>query len=284
MRISKRAMAALTCGGIGIAVLGVTAVVGGQAVLEKVLQRLATPVGVIWLGLAAQGALLLARGQRTACGWSLALWLTLTLLGNGPLVQQGYTAIERPFAELDLDTEPPFDTLIVLGGGAVGGGQRRPQLSQSGDRIVLAAQLYHAGRAGKLICTGERIAALSPDELDPAEQAETILKGLGVPGSVIARSGGQNTSEEIRQIASEGLATGRVGLVTSAWHMPRVMGLAQRAGLELEPVPADFQGAPPGPAPDPTLGDIVLSAIPTAEALAAAGRLLKELLAIQIGR
>ncbi|MBL8849876.1 MAG: YdcF family protein [Planctomycetaceae bacterium] len=284
MTISKRTATAAACAGGVAAVLGATAFLNGQAVLEKLVQRLATPVALIWIALAIQSGFLLARGRRAACLWSSGLWLTLTLLGNGPLVQWAYTSQERPYADIDMRNQAPYDVLIVLGGGAVGGGQRRPQLSPAGDRIVLAAQLYHAGQVQRLVCTGERIAALNPDDLDPAEQAELILRSLGVPETAIVRSGGRNTSEELQQVAERGLASGRAGLVTSAWHMPRALQLAQRVGLALVPAPADFQGAPPGPAPVSTFGEQVLSGIPTAESLGATGKLLKERVAILIGR
>jgi hypothetical protein len=88
MTISKRTATALACVGGVAAVLGATAVVDGQAVVEKIVQRVATPVGLIWLGLAGQCVVLLVRRRRAAGAWSAGLWLTLTLLGNGPLIER----------------------------------------------------------------------------------------------------------------------------------------------------------------------------------------------------
>ena len=41
----------------------------------------------------------------------------------------------------------------------------------------------------------------------------------------------------------------RVGIVTSAWHLPRAIRLANSVGIKAEPVPADFSNSQfkPGP-------------------------------------
>jgi uncharacterized SAM-binding protein YcdF (DUF218 family) len=178
----------------------------------------------------------------------------------------------------------PFDVLIVLGGGAAMGANGRPQVNSAGDRIVLAAQLYQAGKARRIICTGERIRAIDPDGTDPSQQALSILESLGVPPTAIERSGGSNTAEELAHIAQIVKPGERVGLITSAWHMPRALRLARRHDLELEPVPADFLGSRPDAAQPPGFGATVLLCIPDAEALVVAARWEKEQLARIVGR
>lgn len=284
MRISRHSAIPLTCVAVIVLVLAGAAVSDGRAAVEKILQRVATPLGLLWVGLAIQCLVMLSLRRRRACGWSSALWMFLTLSGNDALIERGFAWIERPYARLNVEHGPAYDAIIVLGGGATGGTVRRPQINESGDRILLAAQLYHAGRARRIICTGQRIEALHPDQSDPADLARRILTSLGVPEDVIVETGGRNTSEELQTIAADGLAVGRVGLVTSAWHMPRVMRLAEREGLRLEPVPAEFRSLPPGQPSELTFSACVLAAIPNAETLAASARLLKELLAGLVGR
>jgi uncharacterized SAM-binding protein YcdF (DUF218 family) len=177
-----------------------------------------------------------------------------------------------------------FDVLIVLGGGASTGANGRPQVTSAGDRIVLAAQLYQAGKARRIICTGERIRAMNPDGADPAQQGMLILEALGVPRGAIERSSGTNTAEELASIAQVAKPGERMGLITSAWHMPRALRLARRHGLELEPVPADFVGSRPDAAQPPGFGATVLLCIPDAEALVVAARWEKEQLARIVGR
>jgi uncharacterized SAM-binding protein YcdF (DUF218 family) len=284
MRISRPSAIPVTCVALVVLVLAVAAISDGRAAVEKIVQRVATPVGLLWVGLAIQSLAMLSLRRRRACAWSLSLWVFLTLSGNDALIERGFWWLERPYANLDVERGGAYDAIIVLGGGATGGMDRRPQINEAGDRILLAAQLYHAGRAPRIICTGQRIEALNPDQSDPAKLAEVILTSLDVPEDVIVRSGGRNTSEELRTIAADGLVIGRVGLVTSAWHMPRVMRLAEREGIRLEPVPAEFRSLPPGQPSELTFSACALSAIPNAETLAASARLVKELLAGLVGR
>lgn len=287
MTISRRTAIALVCVVGATGAVCAVGVVDGRAALEKVLQRLVTPVGLLWLALALQCGWALTRRLRGWCAWSAVLWLVLTLVGNGTVVSRAYANVEQPYLHLDPFQAPPFDVLVVLGGGTRKGPTGKPQLNEAGDRVMLAARLYHAGQARRLICTGQRIAAIEPDRRnDPAVLTHQLLKSLDVPESAMALSGGTNTAEELLHLAEGAPLTGRVGLLTSAWHLPRALRLARSHGLVMEPVPADFQGDPEAaaPTPAPGLGAVVINAIPTAEALAAAGRLGKEYLAGLVGR
>jgi uncharacterized SAM-binding protein YcdF (DUF218 family) len=55
--------------------------------------------------------------------------------------------------------------------------------------------------------------------------------------------GAHTTSEEIPALAEEVRRRGwsRLGLITSAWHMPRSLRLTAAAGLEVTPLAADFR-------------------------------------------
>jgi len=111
-----------------------------------------------------------------------------------------------------------------------------------------------------------------------------ILEALGVPPQAIEQCGGANTSEELTHLAQLIKPGERAGLVTSAWHLPRALRLAGRHGLQLEPVPADFQGPQPNAGQRPGFGATVLLCIPDAEALLFAARWEKEHMAELVGR
>ncbi len=68
-----------------------------------------------------------------------------------------------------------------------------------------------------------------------------LLIRLGVPDDAIRVMKGRNTFEEVKVIRSEFPASAKLGVVTSAWHMARVMRLAKNAKVELMPLPADFR-------------------------------------------
>ena len=185
--------------------------------------------------------------------------------------------METPFAKIQPLKEEPFDAVIVLGGGGSIGANGRFQGNGSGDRMILAAQLYHAGITPKLICTGKRMTTMDGNGPDPSAISLDLLVGMGVPEDAIERLGGHNTSEEMQNLKKRfGDDQFRVGLVTSAWHLPRALRLAQANGLNPAPLPADFMAGPEGPQ---TVAQRIAACIPQAENFLAVSRIAKEHLA-----
>ena len=70
----------------------------------------------------------------------------------------------------------------------------------------------------------------------------------------------------------------RVGLITSAWHMPRALRLARANGLNPIPVPADFVSPPQHDRPIQA-GEVALSMFPDEGNMSKVGVLLREVLA-----
>jgi uncharacterized SAM-binding protein YcdF (DUF218 family) len=64
---------------------------------------------------------------------------------------------------------------------------------------------------------------------------------LGIdPKRIVQIDTARDTDDEVQAVKQRlGTAT-PFALVTSAWHMPRAMGLMHRAGLSPVPCPADF--------------------------------------------
>lgn len=214
--------------------------------LDKVLARCVLPAGFVWC--AVVGAAWLAfvvRKDGAAVG--LALLAAAYWLAGAPVVGQWLIArVETPYAQLDPLSLPPLDAVAVLGGGtrSVEG---RPRLDLAGDRVLLGAQLYLSGKARRLITTGSSIPELGPPR-DLTEETALIWQDLGVPADAIIRiSSPRNTSQEIAALETfvETSTTIRtLGLVTSAWHLPRALALADRVGLDVVPLPADVHTDP----------------------------------------
>ena len=74
----------------------------------------------------------------------------------------------------------------------------------------------------------------------------------------------------------------RIGLLTSAWHLPRAMRLANHNGLKPLPLPADFRTG--ANVEGFTTGQIVESMIPNGFALEATCLFAKEYLGMLVGR
>lgn len=233
------ALATFIAGGL----IGIGFLVGGKLVAEKTLTRFVMPYGVLWL---------------LVSGWTLERvitlspkrfilpvlgWLLLSLASCGPLSNACVSyleGIETPYRPAE---EPPLDMLVVLGGGTHQGPERA-QAGFAGDRVVYAAELFHQGHTKRLITTGESLEAIGGERSSPSQQTIEIWTSLGIPRDAIDVLSGRNTYEEIEDLKAKfsDLEEQRVGLLTSAWHLPRAMRLARAQELGfLIPVAADYQ-------------------------------------------
>lgn len=259
-------------------VLAVVYAFAGGLVVQKMVINLVMPAGFCWLLLVLLTVLLWSRRQ-VFLG-TVALLATLVFyLAASPIVEY-YLArsLESPYREFSIDRADSYDRLILLGGGTGFGYHLQPQLEDSGDRVMVALHMYQAGKAKRIVCTGTLIAGLTADdEPTPGEGARQLLMLAGVPAGDIELSEGRTTSEEMRNLAKE-FADGdlRIGIVTSAWHLPRAMRLAARNGLRGDPIPANFisRERPLNP----------LFFLPSAGSLEGNAKLLKEYLARLAGQ
>ena len=259
----------------------------GRDAAEKIGTGLFMPPGFLWLMMAALVLQLwpLRRTEKRPAGGvaTLLCFVIYSLAGSGIVADALASALEAPYFHINPLNEPPLDTIIVLGGGGGLGANGRLQGNGSGDRMILAAQLYHQHPTTKFICTGQRIESMSASGVDPAEASRDILLRLGVPDSSIELSGGKNTSEEMRNLGKrfEG-SSQRVGLLTSAWHLPRASRLAARNGLTTIPLPADFRTEPFDH--PPTVAKRIESLIPNGGAFGSNWSFAKEYVGMLLGR
>ena len=250
---------------------------------EKIATSLAMPCGIIWYLLSCSIFMARAAGVPKLT-WSLiVIWLIFTGLGNSSLAKLVSYSLEEPYAKINPLEQQPFGYVIVLGGGASEGANYRNQGNGSGDRLILAAQLYHAGVTRKLICTGQRIISMDASSMDTSERSRDILIRLGVPQTAIEICGGRNTSEEMQSLGKRFFSSAeRVGLVTSAWHMTRVLRLAERCNFSPLPLPADFTIRPMST--EVTVGEFIQGLIPQSGNFATFTTLAREYLGILAGR
>ena len=221
-------------------VLIVVGALFGKMVLEKVVTDFVMPPGILFLGLST--ALLHAWRSRAGNAQVLLLafvWILYTVSSNGIFANWAMSMLECEFAEIDSFASDPLDAVILLGGATDERPSGETQINSNGDRLLQAAALYHHGVTKLIVCTGAAIAGLRGTA--EADQARSLLIRLGVPGDAIKVMKGRNTFEEVQTIRDEFPASARLGVVTSAWHMARVMRLARSAKVELQPLPADFR-------------------------------------------
>jgi uncharacterized SAM-binding protein YcdF (DUF218 family) len=214
---------------------------------SKLIGMLCMPTGLLWLGLLLAMVWAFKRRMRGLGGFLAFLFLGFTLAGNPQVGALLMDRLEATVPALPEDAAP-MDALFVLGGGSQVDERGRPSLGVSGDRIIEAARLWRAGKARCLVASGASDDDSTGRRNLGAETRE-IWRSLGIPNTVIREIQEPCfiTRDEIKAYGRLKTQEGwhRVGLLSSAWHLPRAMALAKRAGLDVLPIPSDRQGRVP---------------------------------------
>ena len=276
---------------LAVAVAGAAYAYGGRSGCEKALTALVLPCGALWLMLAGLAAALWSTRQPGTAAAATLAWVLLSLTGNDWVAGRLAAAAESEFVAVDpLEAvrDEPCDVVVLLGGGvwerpAPEGS--RPQLGFNGDRVAVTARIYNAGLAPRVHCTGSVSDRLSRLTLSEAEIGRDLLIGLGVPAKAITLGDGANTKEELSAIADDlggGETKPRIGIVSSAWHLPRVKRLVAEMDVDAEIVllPADFRSPPQQPPP----GAVAVGMVPSAASLLVCQTVCREWLAALASR
>ncbi len=249
----------------------------GLAMVEKMLRGFVLPCGIVWLLMLIITAWSFLRGQRIVGALGAILFVAHGLIGGEIFSVWLSQQLEAPYAYVNPPEADHFDVVVVLGGGAKSGSLEHVGFSFAGDRVGLAARLYHASKADRLVFTGSNM-PWETQKLSPSESARRLAMELKVPESAITLAEGHNTYQEFQSLRTkyQDQPQLRIGLVTSATHMARAMRLAESAGLAMVPIPADFERR----AEPPTM----LSVIPSAAGYRMTERCCVEFLAWLVGR
>jgi uncharacterized SAM-binding protein YcdF (DUF218 family) len=220
----------------------------GRTMVEKLITEMVMPLGVLWLLLIAISYGTLVSRQRFMALLTMTSLVLLTVLGNQYVANALTHSLEQPYLEQSPVLPQDIDTIVLLGGGAISDIQGDSQLSFSGDRVAAAARIYHAGVddgvAPRIICTGIQVYRSDPADLDPKDESKNCLVALGVAEENISTLPGANTYEEMQHLKEwiDAQKTARrLGILTSAWHLPRAMRLAKARGIEAVPIPSDYR-------------------------------------------
>jgi uncharacterized SAM-binding protein YcdF (DUF218 family) len=215
-------------------------------VLLKTLYMLAMPPASLGLALVL-GLMLGLFGWPRLARWLVALAIVETLVMSFPPVADAmirYLEDQARAAELAAP-HCCFDAIVVLGGGlspASPPEREFPRLVNGADRVWLAARLYHRKVAPRIIVSGGGYMA-EPGVPSTSEAAamRQFLIDLGVPAeAIVDEAASLNTIENIRNVHAI-VGSGRVALITSAYHMPRALHLAALAKLDAAAFPTDYR-------------------------------------------
>ena len=205
--------------------------------LNKTVGFVISPIGIAILG--GLVSLLCAKFKRQCLakwlGWLAITWLWLwmtpimTWVVGVPLERDFLVDGRVPMVE----TFPEADAIVLLGGsmGIETNLSSYAEMWTSADRVWQAARLWKAGKAPKVIATGN----------GAINTTLPLLKDFGLAEECVSFLDAKNTEEEAKGIAKMGCT--RILLVTSAWHTKRARLMFKKYAPEIEVVcaPADFE-------------------------------------------
>jgi uncharacterized SAM-binding protein YcdF (DUF218 family) len=137
---------------------------------------------------------------------------------------------------------PAPDGIIVLGGAVderIGAARGGIGLNEAAERMTAGAALARAYPQASLVFSGGS-GALVEQDVKEADAARKLWRELGVPDSQMTfENRSRNTYENALFTQALVHPRGRWLLVTSAWHMPRAMGIFRALGMAPTAYPVD---------------------------------------------
>ncbi len=213
-------------------------------VLAKLVGLALYPLNLALIALLA--SLLLRRWRRWSQGLLVFGVAWLWFWSTPWVAEQAAASLEKPFPPQTASELPTAEAIVLLGGlMAPAQPPERPHgnLNSAADRAWFAAQVWHAGKAPVLICSGG-LAPLSRAGSAECPDVARLLGDFGVPTDALRIEPGSRTTAENAQETARLLPPGaRVLLVTSATHMTRAMESFRRAGLDPVAAATDHQSS-----------------------------------------
>lgn len=216
---------------------------------SKIFWLLAQPLSVVFLLMLVAVAALFWGKKRLAAA---ALILGLVIHGAVSFTNLGYLVMQPLEDRFAVPAPPPqtVDAIVMLGGATLEGpssARQITELNDAGDRLTTTLWLAQAYPTAKIFISGG--SGLLIDEGEPeATTAERFFLAFGIAQNrLVLEDGSRNTEENVAN--TKGLlgesADGTIVLVTSAFHMPRSVGIFEKAGISVIPWPTDYRT--PGP-------------------------------------
>lgn len=161
------------------------------------------------------------------------LWIALALLLIGDLLWTlgRFPSHSTGRIQSEANLPPEGMPVLVLGAGVLPG--REPTQVLQG-RLQTALNLYHSGRVRWFLVSGDN---RSPYYNEPQAMRKWLLKQGVPPNRIVADFAGRRTYDSLRR-AQVIFGLRRMVIVTSDFHLPRAIFIAQHLGLETRGVPA----------------------------------------------
>jgi uncharacterized SAM-binding protein YcdF (DUF218 family) len=213
--------------------------------LSKTFGVLVLPTNLLII--AAVTGVLLLRTQFVSLGRKLvtASILLLVICGVSPLGNVLLYPLEQRFPPWNAANGAP-DGIVVLGGSIdadLSAERGTAVFSRAADRVIVAAELARRYPKARLIFTGGSANLLETDAKE-ADYVVAVFEALGIPGQRLEIDRRARNTDENAEF-SKAIAAPKSGqrwlLLTSAFHMPRSVGIFRKAGFAVEPYPVDWR-------------------------------------------
>jgi uncharacterized SAM-binding protein YcdF (DUF218 family) len=214
-------------------------------ILSKTLGFFALPSNLV-ATLAALGVVLMFTRFRRAGRMLATLGVVLLLVaGLSPLGNILIYPLEQRFPPWDAARGAPAG-IVVLGGAIspdVSAAHGTPALTEAAERLTAVAELARQYPAARIVYSGgnARLLLVRGNE---AEYALALFESFGIARERLTPEDKSHNTVE-NALFSKALADPKPGerwlLVTSAYHMPRAIGIFRRAGFAVEAYPVDWR-------------------------------------------
>ncbi|EAR62952.1 YdcF family protein [Neptuniibacter caesariensis] len=191
--------------------------------------------------------------------WKKALgvflvWCSVLLtivVSQYPVANHALEPLESYFSKPNLSSlEQPLAGIIVLGGGEdaeLSGIHGSNEFNSGAERLMVLPALMLRNPKLQVIYTGGSGSIFRPGYRG-ADVAQNWLSEQGLAGRLIIERDSRNTYQNAlytRELINE-LGADSQGswlLITSAFHMPRSVGVFRKAGIDVVPYPVDYRVA-----------------------------------------
>lgn len=215
--------------------------------IAKSLAHISQPTSLAII-LLTIGLLFLSLGKRRRLAnvlcWTAVLYLYVA--GLSPLGNVLISPLEERFQAHVQGSAAEPSGIIILGGfenGWVSAGRGHLAVNEAAERLTEGVLLARRYPNAKLVFSGG-VAAVWTEGASAAQPVLEFLKAVGIdPNRIILEGNARNTYENA--VLTKKLVNPKPNetwlLVTSAYHMPRSVGIFRKAGFPVQPYPVDYR-------------------------------------------
>lgn len=161
--------------------------------------------------------------------WGLGIFVLMLLLL--PFLVMYFYAKGRMYERVE--EVSPAPVAIVFGAAAYRSGPS----DAFGDRLLTAAELYHAGKAQKILISGDN----STVDYNEPQTGKNFLLEYGIPGEAIQLDNAGFRTYDTCARAKKVFLVDEAIVVSQRFHLPRILFTCGMLGIEVEGVVADKQ-------------------------------------------